>query len=126
MTVPPSGSGDELDETIIIEANGQKIPCRRNRFLLNELLNAGLVVSTACGGKGNCHLCRVTILDKGAISAPNKTEVKALGNVLIAQGMRLSCQIQVVAPFAVSLPKVESPDERRERIRRAREKKNRS
>jgi Na+-transporting NADH:ubiquinone oxidoreductase subunit F len=112
-----------VSDEVIVEVDGKPVACQRGRPLLNELLNAGLVVETACGGQGTCHLCRVTVLDRDALPPPNAVEKKALGNVLIAGGMRLSCQIPVERFFRVRLPVVESAEARRERIRLAQQKK---
>jgi Na+-transporting NADH:ubiquinone oxidoreductase subunit F len=112
------------EDKVTILVDGQTVTCDRGRPLLNAILNAGLVVETACGGKGTCHLCRVTIV-RGAegLVPPNAVEKRALGNVLLAQGMRLSCQVSVESSFEVKLPRYETAAERRERIRRARERK---
>lgn len=104
--------------TIIVDGEG--LICRPGRPLLNELLNGGKLVRTACGGKGSCHLCRVIIENRERLMPPTALEKRALGNVLIAQGMRLSCQVQPVEGLRVRLPRVESPEERKKRIDEAR------
>jgi Na+-transporting NADH:ubiquinone oxidoreductase subunit F len=94
----------EDSEIVHLDVDGQRIEGRRGRPLLNELLNAGLVVSTACGGQGICHLCRVVIVDATGLPPANAVEKRALGNVRIATGMRLSCQIVVDQPCSIQLP----------------------
>ncbi|MEZ4271779.1 MAG: 2Fe-2S iron-sulfur cluster-binding protein [Myxococcota bacterium] len=110
-------------ESVSLRVDGREIVCRKGSPLLNELLNAGLVVQTACGGQGSCHLCRVHIANPQELPKASTLEKRALGNVLIAQGMRLSCQIDVAANLEISLPRVETPQERRARIQRARQRK---
>ena len=52
-------------------------------------------VTSACGGKGTCHLCRVKIIDTDLeLSEPTAAERKGLGNMRLAQGYRLACQIK--------------------------------
>ncbi|MBI3178311.1 MAG: (2Fe-2S)-binding protein [Deltaproteobacteria bacterium] len=89
---------------IVVTVDGQELACTEGRPLLNAIVNAGLLIDTACGGQGICHLCRVTV-ESGRASLPpaNAIEKRALGNVLIAQGMRLSCQILVRAPLRVRI-----------------------
>jgi len=113
------------DDEVEIRVDGRPVPCRPGRPLLSELLRRNLVVQTACGGQGSCHLCRVTLLSRDVVPPPSDLEKRALGNVLIASGMRLSCQIEVTSGMQVQLPSVETPEQRRERIRRARERKRR-
>lgn len=105
---------------VTVMVNGEPLTCDPQRPLLNELLRAGKLVPTACGGKGVCHLCRVTVLNRELLTVPSRLEKRALGNVLVAQGMRLSCQISAREGLQLQLPKVETPEERRERIQRAR------
>lgn len=107
-------------DMIELRVDDRVVMCSPGQVLLNVLMNAGIPVETACGGKGTCHLCRVT-LRHGAehVARPNGVESRALGNVLLAQGMRLSCQICVDAPLSVSVPSRETPEQRRERIRQA-------
>jgi ferredoxin len=114
------------NDVVHISVDGRTVECpvSENQTVLNAIMKEGLLIRTACGGKGSCHLCRVTV-EEGAqlLPEPEAWEVKALGNVLIAQGMRLSCQIKPVQGLVVHLPPFESPEERRERIKKARQRK---
>ncbi len=85
---------------IVVTVDGQTVVCEAGRPLLNAIIKAGLLIDTACGGQGVCHLCRVTV-KAGRLPPANAVEKRALGNVLVAQGMRLSCQILVQAPLSV-------------------------
>lgn len=111
-----------LPDVMTIEADGKPITCAAGSVLLNALLNAGVMVQTACGGKGTCYLCRVTVeAANEALPPATAAEKKGLGNVLLAQKMRLSCQITTSEGMRIRVPHYETPEERRERIRRARE-----
>ena len=113
--------GDE-SVGVDVEVDGVGLMLARGQTLLQGLQLAGKRVETACGGAGSCHLCRVWITRGGeALSAPAPLERRALGNVLLAQGMRLSCQVVVEGPLGVKLPAYETSQQRRARIRRARE-----
>lgn len=88
-----------------VKVDGKEFLSDENSSLLNTLLNAGVVVPTACGGQGNCHLCRVKIKNPPAWLEPaSQLEDRALGNVLVATGMRLSCQIEVRGVLEVEVP----------------------
>jgi adenylate cyclase len=113
----------EASSSITLKVDGETIEAQRDISLLKALTNAGLLVETACGGMATCHLCRVTI-DQGGdtLSPPSRKEQRALGNILVSEGVRLSCQVKVTAPFSVTLPEYESPTERRLRKKHARQK----
>lgn len=116
----------ESTEIVTILIDGRPVEAAQGTPLLNAILNAGLLVATACGGQGSCHLCRVTLV-QGTPRTPaaNAVEKRALGNVLLQQGMRLACQLPVEAGMQVRLPVIESPAARRARILQARARKGR-
>ncbi len=110
------------EASISILVDDRTITCAPGATLLNVLQAHAIAVQTAYGGRGICHLCRVTVAaGREALPPPSSVEKRALGNVLIAQGMRLSCQITASPGLHVRVPRIESPEEREERIRRARE-----
>ena len=110
-------------ENIIVTIDGKPIECCPNSTLLNVIVNANLKIETACGGKCACHLCRITVTEGAEnLEAPSRKEARALGNILLDKGVRLSCQIKITQPIAITLPKYESPEERRRRKERARTK----
>lgn len=108
----------EMSESIVLIVGERSVPARVGRSLFNELTNAGVVVATACGGKGSCHLCRVRVLSEEASHGaplpgpPSPLERSALGNVLLAQGWRLSCQVTVTGPMKLALPPPRAPRSR--------------
>jgi Na+-transporting NADH:ubiquinone oxidoreductase subunit F len=96
-----------LDPKILhkVIVDGKEFECGEDSSLLNALTNAGVVVPTACSGKGSCHLCRIKIKEPPAWLAPaSPLEDRALGNVLVASGMRLSCQIALQGPVELEIP----------------------
>ncbi len=72
--------------------------------LLNALLEADILISTACVGQGVCKLCKVHIVE-GDSSTPIPLEKKALGSMAIANGMRLACRVTVRGPLRMASPK---------------------
>ncbi len=98
---------DSLSEkpTYNVRVDGKELNCREDSSLLNALVNVGVIVPTACSGKGNCHLCRVKVKNPPAWLEPaSALEERALGNVLVASGMRLSCQIALTGPLEIEIP----------------------
>jgi Na+-transporting NADH:ubiquinone oxidoreductase subunit F len=98
-----------VSEDVFIQVEGQEVRCARGSTLLNALMNAGVLIGTACGGRGLCHFCRVTV--QGATTPVQPSEKRALGNVLIAEGMRLACRVVVEGPLVVSVPPVRGKGE---------------
>ncbi len=103
---------DHVSHTVV-HVDGQPIPCQVGSSLLNALINAGRVVPSACGGSGVCHLCHVQVAFDARVLPPKPIEVRALGAALIAQGVRLSCQLVVTAPLRVTLMPLPVPGARR-------------
>ncbi|MEM9646312.1 MAG: NADH:ubiquinone reductase (Na(+)-transporting) subunit F [Planctomycetota bacterium] len=70
--------------------------------LLGALADAGILVSSACGGGGTCAQCKVKIHDGGGDILP--TEKGHISNKEAAEGERLSCQVAVKQNMNVEVP----------------------
>lgn len=77
------------------------IPATTGQKLLTALQEADLPIPAACGGKGTCGLCRVTVEGGGA---PLPTEASLLGPAEVAAGKRLACQLVLRGPLSVQVP----------------------
>ena len=70
--------------------------------LLGALKDEGVLVPSACGGRGSCGMCKVKVLEGGgkilATEAPHLTDEEQEGNI------RLSCQIKVRENLVVEVP----------------------
>ena len=93
--------------------------------LLEACQVAGVPISTSCGGKAVCGLCRLTIVSgKENLSPLLPEEVQHLGNVAKIVGLRLACQTTFVkdGDVEVDIPEVEDVASRKrekaERYRR--------
>lgn len=93
--------------------DGHALPGVEGRSLLNALLNAGRVVQTACGGMGVCHLCRVWIDAPPEVAPPTAMELRAILPEHLAEGVRLSCQVPVVAGLRARLVPFDAPQAQR-------------
>lgn len=88
---------------IALTLNGTRtIPAVTGQKLLSALQSAEIPIPAACGGKGTCGLCRVTV--SGAEGDPLPTEAALLGPTEVRAGKRLSCQLVLRGPIEVSVP----------------------
>jgi ferredoxin len=95
--------------------------------LLEVLQGARFPISTSCGGRASCGLCRLTVVSGHESLTPLKPEeVTHLGNVAKVIGARLACQAQLCGQGEVEVvvPSVEDVEARKrqksERLRRER------
>lgn len=81
--------------------------------LMQIILDAGLFLDNACGGKGLCGKCRVKIVDsaEGAIAEAGATEHEILKAEEIEQGIRLACLVFPVGDVSVELLQKEKKHE---------------
>jgi len=70
--------------------------------LLSALADAGVFVSSACGGGGTCAQCKVKISDGGGEILA--TEKDHINKKEAAEGERLSCQVAVKTDMTVEVP----------------------
>jgi Na+-transporting NADH:ubiquinone oxidoreductase subunit F len=72
--------------------------------LHSALGNAGLFLSTACGGSGTCGQCRVKVFEGGGAILPTETSIITKREA--AQGDRLACQVTVKRDLRIRVPDV--------------------
>lgn len=88
---------------VSIEINEQKtIQVPAGGKLLGALSDAGIFVSSACGGGGTCAQCEVKIFEGGGEILP--TEKAHISNKEAREGCRLSCQVAVKQDMKVEVP----------------------
>ena len=92
------------DGAVRISLNGEpKLEASRGAVLLGVLQDAGVPLPAACGGKGTCGLCRVTVTGDGA-GAPRATEKGLLSAAELRSDLRLACQVSLRGAVDVDLP----------------------
>ncbi|WP_404398699.1 NADH:ubiquinone reductase (Na(+)-transporting) subunit F [Idiomarina loihiensis] len=89
-------------EILINEDDDKKIVTQPGTKLLGALANAGIFVSSACGGGGSCGQCRVTVKEGGGDILP--TELDHISKREAREGCRLSCQVNVKQDMKIELP----------------------
>jgi uncharacterized 2Fe-2S/4Fe-4S cluster protein (DUF4445 family) len=93
------------DLTITFQPSGRRGPVSADQSVLEAARELGVDIESACGGKGTCRKCRIRIESEAdTISEPTSLELRALGPDLLATGMRLACQAQVVGHVRVFVP----------------------
>ncbi|TFH23807.1 MAG: NADH:ubiquinone reductase (Na(+)-transporting) subunit F [Myxococcales bacterium] len=72
------------------------------RKLLGVLADHGIYLPSACGGRGTCGQCRVTVIGGGGL--PTAVETALLSRSDLAAGARLSCQLGACEDLAIEVP----------------------
>ncbi|ATC95642.1 NADH:ubiquinone reductase (Na(+)-transporting) subunit F [Pseudoalteromonas tunicata] len=89
---------------ILIGINGdttKTIKTSAGNKLLGALADAGIFISSACGGGGSCGQCRVHIHSGGGDILP--TELSHISKGEAREGCRLACQVNVKTDMEIEL-----------------------
>ncbi len=86
----------------IIVNNKRTIELPVGGKLLGALADAGLFVSSPCGGSGSCGQCRVKVFEGGGAILP--TETSHINKRDARDGYRLSCQVAVKQDMKIVVP----------------------
>jgi uncharacterized 2Fe-2S/4Fe-4S cluster protein (DUF4445 family) len=85
--------------------SGIKIQCDAGDTIFGVATMARIPISTACGAKATCGLCRVKVISgESHLSPMTDAEKKHLGNVYFITKMRLSCQTRVSGDVVIEIP----------------------
>ena len=91
------------DVTITINDDpDQSITTKSGSTLLGTLAANRIFVPSACGGKGSCGVCKLTVLDGGGSILP--TEESHISRGEAREGLRLSCQVKVKQDMRIEVP----------------------
>jgi ferredoxin, 2Fe-2S len=104
--------------TIRVVGSPATIVAEPGKTLLECLRAAGVPISTSCGARAGCGLCRVTVVRGGDLIGPvSALEINHLGSVAKVVPLRLACQstierdgeieIEVPTPVDVAARKLE-------------------
>lgn len=92
------------DPEITFVPDNRKSTVRQGVTLLDAARRANVHISTRCGGKAACLMCKVQV-EEGAdhLSEPNQNERMKLGE-LLNQGYRLACQAKTQGSAVIKVP----------------------
>ncbi|WP_410514796.1 2Fe-2S iron-sulfur cluster-binding protein [Paenibacillus sp. BR2-3] len=91
--------------TVVFQPDGRKAVVPRGVTLLEAARKAGVAITTRCGGKAGCLMCKVTMESQEAafVRPPGDAERRKLGG-LLDKGVRLACQTAVWEDVTVIVP----------------------
>jgi ferredoxin len=90
---------------VTFEPVGVTIELADGQSMFEAARGEGLLLPTACVGRGTCGLCRVKILEGAEhLPPPNAVEKRHLGNTYFITRLRLSCQLQPAGDVKVEIP----------------------
>jgi Na+-transporting NADH:ubiquinone oxidoreductase subunit F len=91
------------DVTIVVNDDPDKaLITNAGSTLLGTLAANKIFIPSACGGKGSCGVCTVTVTDGGGAMLPTETSHISRGEE--REGVRLSCQVKVKGDMKIELP----------------------
>jgi Na+-transporting NADH:ubiquinone oxidoreductase subunit F len=80
----------------------REVEVKGGNHLLGSLIQNGIFIPSACGGRGSCGLCKVKVLSGGGPVL--STETPYLTNEELKDNIRLSCQVKVREDIAIEIP----------------------
>jgi uncharacterized 2Fe-2S/4Fe-4S cluster protein (DUF4445 family) len=86
------------------EPVGKRVAVAPNTTLLEAARQAGLALSSVCGGVGNCGQCRVEVL-AGSVSPATVEEGYVLTELELQHGQRLACSTRIQGDVKVHVPR---------------------
>lgn len=87
---------------ISINEGKKEIEIESGKSLLNSLHEGGVMLSSACGGKGSCGQCKIQVLEGGGDILP--TETVHFSRKEQQDHWRLGCQVKVKDNMKVQVP----------------------
>jgi Na+-transporting NADH:ubiquinone oxidoreductase subunit F len=91
------------DVKIVINDDSDKaMTTAAGSSLMNTLISNKVFLPSACGGKGTCGTCKVTVLEGGGALLP--TEASLISRKEAKEGVRLGCQVKVKEDMRIKLP----------------------
>ncbi len=88
--------------TIVVNQDPDKaLRTAAGSTLLGTLAASKIFIPSACGGKGSCGVCKVTVVEGGGAMLP--TEVSHIDRGEEREGVRLACQVKVKGDMGIEL-----------------------
>lgn len=87
---------------LTINAGERELDVKGGRTVLESLMEEGIFIPSACGGRGTCAYCKLKITEGGGEIVP--TELPFLTEEEQSDSVRLSCQVKVRNDLALVIP----------------------
>ncbi len=87
---------------IVVNSGERDFQARAGDTLLTTLTSAGILLPSACGGRGTCGVCRVQVVEGGGGLLPTETAHISRGEA--QEGWRLACQVKVKESISLAIP----------------------
>jgi len=87
---------------LIIEPERKTLHAPPGTTILKAAQSGGIDITATCGGRGRCTSCRVKFV-RGTIPPPTIMDQLQLGDDLVREGYRLSCQCRLTEPVSVQI-----------------------
>ena len=91
-----------MSVALTILPDGHELKVAPGTSILRAAHAAGIDITATCGGRGRCTSCRVKFV-RGTVPPPTIMDELQLGDDLVREGYRLSCQCKVTEPIAVQV-----------------------
>jgi len=91
---------------VVIQPFELRMRVRKGSIFYKVIQDAGVQLSSICGGQGRCGKCHVVITKgQGSINKPTKVELEQLSVQEVTHGVRLACQVKVQGNVEVYVPR---------------------
>ncbi len=87
---------------IDVNASERTLEVDGGQTLLSALMGEEIFIPSACGGRGSCGYCKITVLSGGGPVLP--TETPYVTRKEVRSGVRLACQVKVREDLQVRIP----------------------
>lgn len=94
----------ETTVRVDFEPVGKRVEIRPGRSVLDAARQAGLPLTSDCGGAGTCGRCRVIARDQRMLNSPSLAETGELLAEELSAGIRLACQAEVLGDCKIDIP----------------------
>ena len=85
-----------------INAGEKPLEVEGGQTLLSTLYSNEIFVPSACGGKGSCGHCKISVISGGGPVLP--TELSYLNRKEVRSGLRLACQVKIREDIYIRIP----------------------
>jgi uncharacterized 2Fe-2S/4Fe-4S cluster protein (DUF4445 family) len=91
---------------VVIEPFGLRRRVQKGQSLDEIIREAGIRLTSVCGGLGECGKCRVVVTEgRAATNKPTVVEQRHFSSQDLLNGIRLACQVRILGSIEVHIPR---------------------